>query len=64
MKQELNHSKVYLEQKEINQLLEEVKETLAKDVMNEPNNKSFSTADLWNIQRSKKTYLRRSRLWN
>ena len=64
MEQELNNSKVHLEQNEINQLFEEVKETLAKDAINETNNKSFSAADLWNIQRSKKTYLRRRTLWN
>jgi hypothetical protein len=61
MEQELNNSKVYLEQNEMTQFFE-VKETLAKDVMNETNNKSFSAADLWNIQRSKKRYLRRSTL--
>ncbi len=64
MEQELNNPKVYLEKNEINQLFKEVKETLAKDVINETNNKSFGTTDLWNIQRSKKTYLRRSTLWN
>jgi len=63
MEQELN-SKVHLEQNEINQLFEEVKETLAKDAINETNNKSFSATDLWNIQRSKKIYLRRKTLWN
>lgn len=64
MEQDLNNSKVHLEQNEINQLFEEVKETLAKNVINETNNKSFGTTDLWNIQRTKKTYLRRSTLWN
>ena len=64
MKQELNNSKVHFEQNEINQLFEEVKETLAKDAIDETNNKSFSATDLWNIQRSKKTYLRRKTLWN
>ena len=64
MKQELNNSKVHLEQNEINQFFKEVKETLAKDVINETNTKSFGTTDLWNIQRSKKTYMRRSTLWN
>ncbi len=64
MEQELNNSKVHLEQNEINQFFEEIKETLAKDIINEPNNKSFGTTDLWNIERSKKTYLRRKTLWN
>ena len=62
MEQELNNSKVHLEQNEIKQLFEEVKETFAKDIINETNNKSFGTTDLWNIQRSKKTYLRRTTL--
>jgi len=62
MEQELNNSKVRLEKNEINELFKEVRETLAKDVINDPNNKSFGTADLWNIQRSKKRYLRRSTL--
>ena len=64
MEQELNNSKVHLEQNEINQLFKEVKETLAKEVINETSNRSFTTTDLWNIQRSKKTFLRRSKLWN
>lgn len=62
MEQELNNSKVHLEQNEINQLFKEVKETLAKEIINETNNKSFGTTDLWNIQRLKKTYLRRTTL--
>ncbi len=62
MEQELNNSKVYLEHKEMNELFTEVKETLAKDVINATNDKSFGTTDLWNIQRSKKRYLRRSTL--
>ncbi len=62
MEQDLNNSKVHLDKNEINQLFKEVKETLAKEVINETNNKSFSTADLWRIQRSKKRYLRRSTL--
>jgi hypothetical protein len=60
MEQELNNSKVQLDQNEVNQFFKEVKETLAKEIIN----KSFGTTDLWNIQRSKKTHLRRRTLWN
>jgi hypothetical protein len=62
MEQELNNSRVHLEKNEINEFFKEVKETLARDVINETNNKSFSTTDLWNIRRSKKRYLRRATL--
>ena len=64
MEQDLNNSKVHFNENEINQLFKEVKETLAKEAINEPNNKSFSTADLWSIQRSKKRFLRRTAFWN
>jgi hypothetical protein len=60
MEQDLRSSKVQLDKTEINQLVKEVKETLAADVINKNNNKSFGTTDLWNIQRLKKRYLRRS----
>lgn len=59
MEQDLRNWRVQLDKTEINQLVKEVKETLAADVINK-NNKSFGTADLWKIQRSKKRYLRRS----
>ena len=63
MKQELDNSKVYLEQGELNTLMAEVKETVATDINN--NNKNiFSAADLWNIQRMKTKIQRRSTLWN
>ena len=64
MKQELNSSKVYLEQEELDRLLTEVKETVASDIAKENGNKqTFGAADLWNIQRKKKEYQRRP-LWN
>ena len=60
MEQDLRNLRVQLDKTEINQLIKEVKETLAADVINKNNDKSFGTTDLWNIQRSKKKYLRRS----
>ena len=65
MKQELDNSKVYLAQDELNQLVAEVKETVASGVNLKNDNKNiFSAADLWNIQRMKTRIQRRSGLWN
>ena len=67
MKQELNNSKVYLDQEELDMLVREVKETVAVeiDLKKENENKNiFSAADLWNIHRMKTRNTRRSRLWN
>ena len=65
MKQELNSSKVYLDQDELNMLVKEVKETVATGIGIEKENKNiFSAADLWNIQRMKTRIQVRSTLWN
>ena len=67
MKQDLNNSKVYLDQDELNVLLTEVKETVATDINLEKENTNkniFSAADLWRIQRLKSRAQRRSTLWN
>ena len=65
MKQQSDNSKVYLDQDELDQLLTEVKETVASDISNETNNEQiFSAADLWRIQRMKSRVYRRSTLWN
>jgi len=67
MKQELNNSKVYLDEADLNNFLTEVKETVAAEVDFENKNEIkniFSAADLWNIQRMKKERQRRSTLWN
>ena len=68
MKQEeVNNSKVYLDQEELNILVREVKETVAANIGSEKekNNKNiFSAADLWNIQRMKTKTQIRSTLWN
>lgn len=67
MKQDLNDSKVYLDQNELNVLLTEVKETVATDINLEKENTNkniFSAADLWRIQRLKSRAQRRSTLWN
>ena len=65
MKQELNSSKIYLEQEELDRLCSEVKEVVATDIANQPASKqAFGLADLWNIQRMRKEHQRRSTLWN
>ena len=65
MKQELNSSKVYLEQEELDKLCTQVEETVATGIANQPGSKQvFGLADLWNIQRMKKEHQRRSTLWN
>lgn len=67
MKQELDNSKVYLDQNELNVLVKEVRETVAADINFEKENQNktiFSAADLWNIQRMKTKIQRRSTLWN
>lgn len=42
----------------INQLVKEVKETVATDV-NQENSKTFSTADLWRIQKNRRMRIQR-----
>lgn len=67
MTHELNNSKVYLEQEELNTLVREVRETVAAeiDLKKENENKNiFSAADLWNIHRMKTKNQRRSTIWN
>ena len=65
MKQELNNSKVYLDQEELNTLVKEVKETVAPGISPEKENKNtFSAVDFWNIQRMKTMIRRRPTLWN
>jgi len=67
MKQELDNSKVYLDQEELNVLVKQVRETVAADINLEKENQNktiFSAADLWNIQRMRTKIQRRSTLWN
>ena len=54
MKQQVNASVMQMEKEVLQQLLTETKETVAKDI--KPN--TFSTTDLWNIQRNMKPALR------
>ena len=65
MNQTLSNSKVYLDQDELNMLVEEVKETVAptSNIEKESNN-IFSAADLWNIRRKKTRIQRRTTIWN
>lgn len=67
MKQQTDNSKVYLDQEELNTLVEEVKETVAANINLEKENVNkdiFSAADLWRIQRLQSRSQRRSTLWN
>lgn len=67
MKQDLNDSKVYLGQEELNMLVREVKETIAADINLEKENKNitiFSAADLWRIQKLQTRTRRRSTFLN
>ena len=54
MKQQVNASVMQMEKEVLQQLLTETKETVAQDI--KPN--TFSTTDLWNIQRNMKPALR------
>jgi hypothetical protein len=67
MEQELNNSKVYLDQEELNTLVREIKETVAANInltQGTENKNIFSAADLWRIQRMKKSSQRRPSFWN
>ena len=56
MKNDVMPSIVQMEYGVLNELLTEVRETLATDVkMPEPKKPSFSVVDLWKIRRSVKT---------
>jgi hypothetical protein len=44
-----------LSKKDLKELLQETKETLAIDVKNDCNNRTFSHLDLWNLQKRQKS---------
>jgi hypothetical protein len=44
-----------LSKKDLKELLNETKETLAVDVKNDGNNRTFSYLDLWNLQKRQKS---------
>jgi len=56
MKKQSNTLFAYLSNEQVNNLTSIVKETLAKGVNPIPS-KTFSAADLWNIQRQKKSII-------
>jgi hypothetical protein len=58
MKRQSNTLFTYLSNEQVNNLTSIVKETLAKGV-SPISSKTFSAADLWNIQRQKKGLLQR-----
>lgn len=59
MKKALNSSFVQLTQNELKNLTSEVKETIAVGFFRKPENKIFTAANLWNIQRQTKTRMQR-----
>ncbi len=65
MKGNVMPSIVQIEAKELNQLVTEVKETVANDMIRNNGSAmtSFSVVDLWNIRRSVKT-ARAARRWD
>ncbi len=66
MNNNVSNSIIYMEKEELNNLLTEVKETVAND-MDTENDKDalFSAADLWKIQKQKRNATpRRVTFWN
>jgi hypothetical protein len=61
MKQDLDKSKVYLDNEELNVLVKEVKETVVVNIGKEH---VFSVADLWRIRRMHNRTQVRSTIWN
>ena len=55
MKSEVMGVGTPLSKKDLKELLHETKETLAVDVKNDSNNRTFSYVDLWNVQKRQKT---------
>lgn len=66
MNNNVSNSIIYMEKEELKNLLAEVKETVATNTNAENDNESlFSAADLWKIQKSKRTATpRRITFWN
>ena len=58
MRTETNTLFASISNDQINQMVKEVKETVATDV-NQDNCKTFSTADLWRIQKNRRMRVQR-----
>ncbi len=59
------HRVVRLDENELQELTQEVKETLAGNSMNEEKQKtSFSVANMWNVQRQTRSASSMMRKWN
>jgi hypothetical protein len=63
MKQDVMPSIVQMDNETFRKLTAEVKETLATDLIMPVQRKRFAVADLWKIQRAKKTPTRITRKW-
>lgn len=59
MESNVTRSVIQMEPGELSKLLTEVKETVAKDVDVTKTSKTFSAANLWKIQRSRRVRLAR-----
>jgi len=57
MKTTVNRPGVNISREELEKMTKEVKETLAFEYLNQ--NKTFSSAELWNIQRRRKSIVSR-----
>ena len=60
MNSDVMPSRIQMEKEELKQLTQEVKETLD---MIQSDDKTFGTADLWNLQRKMKSATRTFRKW-
>ena len=60
MNSDVMSSRIRMQEDELKQLTQEVKETLDSNLTEE---KSFGTVDLWNVQRQMKSASRFSRRW-
>ncbi len=60
MNSDVMSSRIRMQEDELKQLTQEVKETLDTNLAEE---KSFGTVDLWNVQRQMKSASRFSRRW-
>ena len=58
MRTETNTLFASISNDQMNQMVKEVKETVATDV-NQDNSKTFSTADLWRIQKNRRMRVQR-----
>jgi hypothetical protein len=60
-----SRSKIYLEEKVLNELTVQVRETLASEALQKKEKSKISAAEVWSIQKRKKeVHIRRNSIWN